>query len=88
LILNFSLEINQILNVAMFSLIGISYLVAGYIWNNKLYKVIVITCGLYLIIMNFFKSMVVLDVLTIVCILIPLLLFYPNKIKERSISIS
>jgi hypothetical protein len=32
--------------------------------------------------------MVVLDVLTIVCILIPLLLFYPNKIKERSISIS
>jgi hypothetical protein len=88
LILNFSPEINQIINVTMFILIGISYLVAGYIWDNKIYKAIFIMCGLYLIIMNFFQNIVVLDILGIICILTPLILSYPGKKKERNISIS
>jgi hypothetical protein len=88
IVLNFSNGINQILNIAMFSLIGISYVVIGYIWDDKISKTLFITCGLYLIIMNFFQSMVVLNILSIVCILTPMLLSYFNMRKQRDMSIS
>lgn len=87
-ILNFNTEIKDILNIAMFSLIGIAYIVMGFVWDNKLYKIIFITCGIFLIIMNVFKNIVVLDIMAIVCILTPMLLTYFNKEKERKISVS
>jgi hypothetical protein len=79
--LNFSDETNKALNVAMFSLIGIAYLVMGYVWDNKLTKTIIITCGAFLIAMNFFGKSVALDIIGIFCILTPLLIarFYKEK---------
>lgn len=68
-LLHFSDETNQILNTIMFSLIGISYLVYGFVWENKWLKTVVIACGVFLIVMNFFERNLVLDIIGIVCIL-------------------
>lgn len=80
--LNFSDGINQMLNTSMFCLIGIAYIVIGYVWNKKLVKIIIITCGLFLIIMNFFPKNAVLYMLGIACILTPVLIARFNKEKE------
>lgn len=73
--MNYSDETNKIFNVAMFTLIGIAYLVSGFFWDKKLNKIIILICGFYLIIMNFlndfgtFKS-----IIGIVCLLTPMLI--------------
>ena len=54
--LKFDSETNQFLNTAMFCLIGIAYLVMGYVWDKKILKVLITACGLFLIIMNFSKK--------------------------------
>src|SRR5688500_11404994 len=73
-ILNFSDETNQVLNTAMFTLIGIAYLVMGYVWDGLLLKVIITVCGLFLIARNFIGSNVTLDILVVVCIITPMLI--------------
>ena len=86
--LNFSDEINQILNMTMFSLIGIAYIVIGYVWDNKSLKIIIMTCGLFLIAMNFFGNYVTLDIIGIVCILTPLSIarFYKRENGEMNVT--
>jgi hypothetical protein len=86
--LNFSDETNQVLNATMFILIGIGYLVMGYVWNNKFMKVLITTCGLFLIAMNFFKHSITVDIIGIVCILIPMLLARFYKEKEHKLNIA
>ena len=84
-ILDFSDDTNRLLNAAMFSLIGVAYIVMGYVWENKLAKGIITTCGLYLISMNFFYPNTLLEVLGIASILIPMVIarFYKEKKVER-----
>jgi hypothetical protein len=59
-ILNWILKLNdkveQLLNTAMFSLIGLSYIVLGYAQENKILRIIAIICGVYLIAWNFFEK--------------------------------
>lgn len=85
--LNFSDAMNQILNIAMFCLIGIAYLVIGYLWDSKFVKIINITCGLFLLAMNFLTKNLALNILGILCILTPLLIarFYKEKGHDTSI---
>jgi hypothetical protein len=72
--LHFSDDTNRILNTAMFTLIGISYIVMGYVWDKMLFKVIMIACGVFLIARNFLGSNLVFDIMGIVCILVPMLI--------------
>lgn len=85
--LNFNDEANQILNMAMFTLIGIAYIVIGYVWDNKLLKVVIATCGMFLIVINFFKNNLALDIIGIVCILTPMLIarFYKRENGEMNV---
>ncbi len=83
-ILHFNDETNRILNMIMLIIIGIAYLVIGYMWDSKLTKIIITTCGLFLITMNFLGNNILLDILTIICILTPMLIVrYSTKSKEE-----
>ena len=72
----------------MFMLIGISYLVAGYIWDTKLTKLILILCGLYLIAMNFTNNFDFKSIIGIVCILVPILMirFSPDEADDEELA--
>ncbi len=80
--LKFSNETSQVLNIIMFSLIGIAYIAVGYVWNNKLLKTVILTCGVFLITMNFFDDNLILEIVRIVCILTPMLVARFNKVKN------
>ena len=86
--LDFSPQTNQILNITMFTLIGIAYIVMGYVWDGKLRKIVITTCGVILIEMNFFDNTVALDIIGIVCILIPMLIarFYKDEDRQMNVS--
>ncbi|HRD56982.1 MAG TPA: hypothetical protein PK504_02985 [Ferruginibacter sp.] len=72
--LHYNNNINEILNAGMFTLIGVAYLVGGYVWNNKLIKMIFIVCGLYLIGMNFIQDFELKSIIGIVSMLTPMLI--------------
>ncbi|MFD2516010.1 hypothetical protein ACFSRY_19210 [Pontibacter locisalis] len=72
--LNYSYETNHIINTAMYTLIGIAYLVGGFIWNKKLINIIFLICGLYLTGMNFIADFGLKSVIGFICILLPMLI--------------
>lgn len=84
--LHYSAETNKILNTAMFTLIGIAYLVFAFAWKKKLLNLIFIVCGLYLIGMNFIDDFELKSIIGIVCILLPMLItrFLSNEINKYS----
>jgi hypothetical protein len=86
--LNYSDETNQILNAGMFTLIGIKYLVGGFIWDKKLKNVIFIVCGVYLIGMNFIGDFGLKSIIGIVCIITPMLIarFSPEETDEKELA--
>jgi hypothetical protein len=86
--LNYSDETNQILNAAMFTLIGIKYLVVGFILDKKLKNVIFIVCGVYLIGMNFIGDFGMKSIIGIVCIITPILIarFSPEETDEKELA--
>ncbi len=86
--LNYSDETNQILNAGMFTLIGIAYLVGGFVWDKKLVNIIFMTCGIYLIVMNFIGDFGLKSIIGIVCILTPMLIarFLPNETDEKELA--
>ncbi|WP_152487265.1 hypothetical protein [Winogradskyella psychrotolerans] len=85
--LNYSDETNQILNAGMFTLIGIAYLVGGFIWDKKMTNVIFLICGIYLIAMNFIGNFGLKSIIGIVCILTPMLIarFSPDETHEKEL---
>ncbi|MCE5320800.1 MAG: hypothetical protein LLF93_06845, partial [Bacteroidales bacterium] len=86
--LNYSDETNQILNAGMFALIGIAYLVGGFIWDKKLTNIIFLICGIYLIVMNFIDDFGLKSIIGIVCILTPMLIarFSPKETDEKELA--
>jgi hypothetical protein len=72
--LDFSDETKRILNMVMFTLIGIAYIVFGYVFDSRLTKTIFIACGAYLILMNYIPSHVIFTILVTICILTPVLI--------------
>lgn len=86
--LNYSNETNQILNAGMFTLIGIAYLIGGFIWDKKLTNIIFVSCGIYLIAMNFMSDFGIKSIIGMVCILTPLLLvrFFPEDTDEKELA--
>lgn len=86
--LNYSDETNQILNAGMFTLIGIKYLVGGFIWDKKLKNVIFIVCGVYLIAMDFIGDFLIKSTIGIIAILLPMLIarFSPEEADEKELA--
>ena len=85
--LNYNDFTNQFLNAGMFTLIGIAYLVRGLIWDKKLINAIFLTCGIYLIVMNFIPDSIWNSIIGIVCLLTPMIIarFSPDKTDEKRI---
>ncbi|WP_299701375.1 hypothetical protein [uncultured Pontibacter sp.] len=86
--LNYSEETNVIINVAMFTLIGIAYLVGGFNWNKKPNNIIFVVCGLYLVGMNFIADFGLKSIIGVICILVPMFIarFSPEETGERELS--
>ena len=86
--LNYSDETNQILNAGMFTLIGIAYLVGGFVWDKKLINIIFMVCGIYLIVMNFISDFGLKSIIGIVCILTPMLIarFSPEETDKNELA--
>lgn len=72
--LDFSAEINQLLNSAMFSLIGIAYLVMGYVWEQKLVKIVITACGSFLLLMNLFGNNTAVSIIGLICMVTPMII--------------
>lgn len=85
--LKFDPGTNQILNRAMFCLIGIAYLVMGYVWDKKILKVLITACGIFLIVMNFVPGRTWLSILGIVCILVPMIIARFQKKENENVVI-
>jgi len=85
--LNYSEELNQILNTAMFCLIGISYLAFFWAFEKIIIKAIFLICGIYLILMNFMPAFGWSSILGIICIITPMILsrFYQEDELESHI---
>lgn len=81
--LSYPPEINKGINTAMFTLIGIAYIVMGIIWDGKLVKAFILFCGLFLIIMNFFSGDFV-NILGIACLLTPMLIARFSKAPQEA----
>ncbi len=86
--LNFSEKTNQILSAGMFILIGIAYIVDGFVSDRKLKKTILIVSGVYLIGMNFIYDFDLKPIIGIVCILTPMLIrrFLPKETNEKELT--
>ncbi len=67
-------QTNFILNVLMFSLIGLAYIIYGIVWDNKFLKLIFLISGLYLIAINFMNKSTLLTLFGIICIIGPILI--------------
>jgi hypothetical protein len=87
LFLHFGDRTNQLINVSMFSLIGISYAVVGFNWEPFWQRVVFIACGLYLLAMAYFSGNVYLNLVGILCILTPVLIArFSGREKEARAS--
>jgi hypothetical protein len=62
-IFDFSREVNQLLNVALFAFIGLAYVLVGISWDHHLSRYMITICGASLIIMNFWTHGVLPDLL-------------------------
>jgi ABC-type siderophore export system fused ATPase/permease subunit len=86
--LEFSNETNRVLNILMFSLIGIAYIVMGYVWEHLLTKSVILTCGLFLIAMNFFTNSTLVNIMGIISILTPITIARLARDKEERVKVT
>ncbi len=86
--IQYSDETNKLITAAMFTLIGIAYLVGGFIWKKKSTNIIYLVCGTYLIAMNFFNDFALKSMIGIVCMLTPILItrFLPETDDEKELT--
>ena len=83
--LNYSEETNQILNTAMFCLIGLAYVVFAWAFDKKWLKLILGACGCYLILMNFLDDFSFKRIIGIICVLTPVIFgyFMPEEAEDK-----
>lgn len=84
--LNFSNTTNSIINSLMFTLIGISYLIFSFSLENKLNRVVLVICGLFLIICNFLPETNYLSIAGIFAIIIPMLIGKFSKVTKETLN--
>lgn len=76
-------ETKHLINAVMFAIIGVSYLIFGFSLSEKITKLTLIACGLFLIVMNFIPKNTFVEVIGIICLIIPMLIGrFSKEIKE------
>jgi len=82
--LDFTDETNQLLNMIMFSLIGLAYLSYSWAFDRFFLKVIFFICGGYLMLMNFLPDSAWKSSIGIISIVIPIIIgrFIPEEKQE------
>lgn len=73
-IIGFEDSTNQLINKAMYIFIGLSYLIFGFFHDQIKFKLTTITCGLFLISMNFLPKNDYMNAMGIISMLLPLLI--------------
>lgn len=79
--LHFEPNINNFINVVMFSIIGIFYIIFGFALHHLNAKVTLILCGLFLILMNYMTKTMMVEMVGIICLVIPILIGKFSKVK-------
>lgn len=79
--LNLSDDINTLFTTALFSLIGLTYLVFSWAFNTRWLKLVFALCGIYLIVMNFIPKFSWSSIIGIICIVTPMIIgqFLPEE---------
>lgn len=72
--LNFPDHVNTKLNTTMFCLIGIAYMVRGWVSDTTWEKIVIVSCGAYLLVMNFFNSNLYVSIAGILCLIVPMII--------------
>lgn len=75
---------NKIINTVMFSVIGIYYILLGISVEKKLVMALFLVCGLYLVIMNFLPANLTINIIGIICVMVPLLFEKFSKIFKKN----
>ncbi|TAD81548.1 MAG: hypothetical protein EAY75_17590 [Bacteroidetes bacterium] len=83
-IFSFDAQTNQIINTAMFTLVGIAYLVMGRGWDKKAEKAVILICGGLLITTNFLDTGKTITMVRIACLLTPMLIARFSKAPEAA----
>lgn len=85
--LDFNDQTNQILNTAMFCLIGIAYLTFSWAFDKFMLKAIFFVCGIYLILMNFISEFEWSSIIGVFCIITPMIIgkFFHEDDKEAQL---
>lgn len=73
-VIGFNESTHDLINKAMFILIGVSYLIFGYALDQMRYRLITILCGLFLISMNLLPKNDYITALGIISMLAPILI--------------
>ncbi len=86
--IHYSDQTNRIIKTIMFILIGIGYIVGGFVWDKKITNLIFLICGFYLITMNFISDFKMKSLIGIICILTPMLIarFSPEARKDKELT--
>ncbi|TXF74886.1 hypothetical protein [Chryseobacterium sp.] len=69
--LDFDQTIVELSKFAMFSVIGAFYIIGAFLVKEYLLKILFISCGLFLVIMNFIPQSLLLTIIGICSILLP-----------------
>lgn len=81
LFLNFNTRTRHILNIAMFCLLGIGYVVEGFGKYHKVLRFIMLFSGLFLIFMNFIPMSVAFYIVAVICLVAPAIIIGFGKKK-------
>lgn len=73
-IFDFGDEIDALIRTIMFCLIGIAYLTFAWAFDKLALKLTFLSCGVYVIIMNFLPDFEIKSIIGIICIVIPFIL--------------
>lgn len=86
-VLHYSKTVDHLLDVAMFTFIGIAYLLMAVVWNKGLLRILLLMCGVFLIVFNFIERNTIVEIVSIHCLLIPMLIarFSKDKVGNGSI---
>ncbi len=81
--LTFAPQYNSILNILMYSLIGIGFIYSGIRKNELIKRYVFILSGSYLIVFNFLYKTHILFIIAIICIVVPLIIMQFDKAAGR-----
>jgi hypothetical protein len=83
--INYDKDVDKLINTTMFSFIGIAYLVMGFSWDKMITKLLIIACGISLIVLNFFETSILLNIIGIITIVTPMII---ARIDKRNTGIA